>query len=201
MNQNSFYHLLESQQNPVILLEGTRDLSAEKAGTLTQFATDVARRLPHARFRTGNAKGSDEAFAKGIIAVDVTRLEYVLPYTGHRKKDRPEVCESKALSEISALRVNEVVNATIASSPKYERLAVNYRDGKIAPRQKAVAQLLLRDTLKVTGTDDMPPPCVGIFYVNAADPDSGGTGHTIRVCRVQGIPVITQFEWMGWNCE
>ena len=94
--------------------------------------------------------------------------------------------------------MQEVVAATLEVSPQYERVTVNYRQRKTHPRQRATAQLILRDTLKVTGTDTMPPPVAGIFYVHAADPERGGTGHTMRVCRAQGVPVITQFEWLDW---
>ena len=45
------------------------------------------------------------------------------------------------------------------------------------------------------------PARFGLFYVNAADPMKGGTGHTIRVCRRQGVPVAFQEDWMGWFPE
>ena len=59
---------------------------------------------------------------------------------------------------------------------------------------------MLRDTLKVTGdaSSGLRPASVGIFYVNEADPMKGGTGHTIRVCRHQGVPVIFQQSWKQW---
>ena len=95
--------------------------------------------------------------------------------------------------------MQEIVDATLAASPQYERVAVNYGKPKTHPRQRAAAQLILRDTLKVTGTDTMPPPVAGMFYVHAADPDRGGTGHTMRVCRVRGVPVINQFQWLEWT--
>jgi hypothetical protein len=37
-----------------------------------------------------------------------------------------------------------------------------------------------------------------VLYVDLSDPEAGGTGHTIRVCRQQGIPVAFQDSWM--NC-
>ena len=103
-----------------------------------------------------------------------------------------------AIGEIPASRVQEVVEATVRVSPQYRRIAVNYREQRAGHRERAVAQLILRDTLKVTGTGKMSKPVVGIFYVNPADPDRGGTGHTMRVCRDHKVPVVTQFEWMGW---
>ena len=59
---------------------------------------------------------------------------------------------------------------------------------------------LLRDTLKVTGSNalKLAPAACGIFYVNASDPLSGGTGHTIRVCVQNRLPVIDQEVWQKW---
>lgn len=38
----------------------------------------------------------------------------------------------------------------------------------------------------------IPPATAALFYVDPADPEAGGTGHTIRVSRQQGIPLCTQ---------
>ena len=199
MNYGELSRLLSDSDAPVVLLEGTRELSSSQAHHLKALAAHLARRFPHARFRTGNAKGSDEAFAAGVASVDATRLEFVLPYATHRSKQRPAESPATAIDDISSARVQEILNATLEASPQYERAVVNYRQRKIHPRQRATAQLILRDTLKVTGTDEMPPPVAGIFYVHASDPDRGGTGHTMRVCRAQGVPVINQFHWLEWS--
>lgn len=199
MNYADLSKLLAGADSPVVLLEGTRELPAVQAPYLTALAAHLARAFPQARFRTGNAKGSDEAFAAGVASVDATRLEFVLPYASHRSRQRPAESPATAIDDISTAQIQEVVDATLAASPQYERLAVNYRQRETHPRQRATAQLILRDTLKVTGSDEMSPPAVGIFYVHAADPDRGGTGHTMRVCRTRGVPVINQFEWHEWS--
>jgi hypothetical protein len=199
MNYREFSSLLSGVDAPVMLLEGTRELPAKDAPSLTALAAHLARTFPQARFRTGNAKGSDEAFAAGVSSVDPTRLEFVLPYSTHRAKLRPAESPTIAIDDVSELRVQDVVSATVEASPQFEKIAVNYRKRKSHPRQRAAAQLILRDTLKVTGTDAMAAPIAAIFYVHAADPERGGTGHTIRVCRLQGVPVITQFDWLKWS--
>lgn len=199
MNYAELSKLLTAADSPVVLMEGTRELPALQAPYLTALAAHLARAFPHARFRTGNAKGSDEAFAAGVASVDPTRLEFVLPYATHRSKHRPSGSPATALDDIPSTQVQEVVDATLAASPQYERVAVNYREPKTHPRQRATAQLILRDTLKVTGTGSIPPPVAAIFYVHAADPDRGGTGHTMRVCRAQGVPIINQFDWLEWS--
>ncbi|MEK0449710.1 MAG: hypothetical protein RL088_1978 [Verrucomicrobiota bacterium] len=199
MNYAGLFTLLSGENSPVVLLEGARELPEPQAPYLTALAAHLARTFPNARFRTGNAKGSDEAFAAGVASVDAARLEFVLPYATHRSSRRPAESSATAIADISPARVQEVVDATLAASPQYERVAANYREGRMHPRQRATAQLILRDTLKVTGAENMVRPVAGIFYVHAADPDRGGTGHTMRVCRAMGVPVITQFEWMGWE--
>lgn len=201
MNYAQFSNLLSNADSPVVLLEGTRELRAQRAPDLISLAAHLARAFPHARFRTGNAKGADEAFAAGVASVDAGRLEFVLPYAGHRSRQRPPESSATAIDDIPSAQVREVVEATVAASPQYVRVAVNYRQRGTHPRQHAAAQLILRDTLKVTGADDMPPPVAGIFYVHAADPERGGTGHTMRVCRAQGVPVINQFQWLDWSSE
>lgn len=198
MNYADFSSLLSKTDSPVVLLEGTRELPTGQAPALSAVAAHLARAFPCVRFRTGNAKGSDEAFAAGVARVGASRIEFVLPYAGHRSNQRPAESPTTALDDISSARVQEVVNATLEVSPQYQRVAVNYRCRKTHPRQRATAQLILRDTLKVTGTDTMPAPVAGIFYVHASDPERGGTGHTMRVCRAQGVPVINQFHWLEW---
>jgi hypothetical protein len=68
----------------------------------------------------------------------------------------------------------------------------------MAPSSAATsrATYLLRDTLKVVGPEalDLTPAALGVFFVNKSDPTRGGTGHAIRVCAVQGVPVVEQSE-------
>jgi len=68
------------------------------------------------------------------------------------------------------------------------------------PRLQAKARYLVRDTLKVTGSSygAFAPATVGIFYVRPGNPLQGGTGHTIRVCQDQGVPVAFQSDWTTW---
>ena len=79
MNYTDFSKLISEAGSPVVLLEGTRELPAEQAPRLTALAAHLARTFPHVNFRTGNAKGSDEAFAAGVASVDPKRIEFILP--------------------------------------------------------------------------------------------------------------------------
>jgi hypothetical protein len=37
-----------------------------------------------------------------------------------------------------------------------------------------------------------------LFYDDLANPKSGGTGHTMKVCEIENVPYITQTTWMNW---
>lgn len=200
LNEDAFRRLAAGAGAAVVLLEGTRKLSPENAPRLTAFAERLAREFPELRFRTGNALGSDLAFAAGVERVDACRLEFILPYQTHRAGQRPAVSYSASIREVPGESLARIAETTVAASPHHERTAVNYRTGAAAPRQRAVAELILRDTLKVTGDPalGLARPIAGFFYVWPEDPLSGGTGHTIRVCREVGVPVIHQGGWSRW---
>lgn len=55
----------------------------------------------------------------------------------------------------------------------------------------------LRDAGKFL-VNTFPRPVAALFYVNFSDPEAGGTGHTIRVCRREGVPCIFQDSWGNW---
>jgi hypothetical protein len=199
MTYETFFQLLTSTESPVVLLEGTRALPDADAPKLTALATRLARAFPAVRFRTGNATGSDEAFAAGVACVDPTRIEYVLPYAGHGKGRRAVDSPATGLDELPSGTVAAAAATTAAVSPKYRRATESYRDQKASHRERAIAQMILRDTVKVTGAGTLVRPTAGIFYVNSESPGDGGTGHTMRVCKAKGVPAITQFEWISWS--
>ena len=197
MNYEPFDRLLRASERPVVLIEGTRKLPEKDAGVLTAFARWLAETYPHAIFRTGNAEGSDSAFADGVAQVDPTRIEYVLPYGGHRKGAIARTAFAMPLSELPHGTEERAAYHTRQATPEYGAILAK-RD--VIPRLRAKAQYILRDTIKVVGAAETPlaPATAGIFYVDLVDPMKGGTGHTIRVCRKQGVPVAFQDEWMKW---
>ena len=197
MTREEFQVILSKAERPVMLLEGTRELPEEDAAKLEAVGRWLAEAYPQARFRTGNAEGSDAAFASGVAAVDPARLEYVLPYGGHRKKALATHSYQFTLTDLPKVAEARAARDTAEASPAYGSLLAKR---ETVPSVGAKARYLLRDTLKVTGSPEngLPPATVGLFYVNAANPMKGGTGHTIRVCRRQGVPVAFQEDWMGW---
>lgn len=199
MHFDDFAALILSASDPLILVEGRRSIPETSARRARSVAALLARRFPRLRFRSGNATGADEAFAAGIIATAPERLEIIAPYASHRQRERhplvrydsPESLDPDALAEVQAL--------TIAATPTNRGLMKCYGRGG---RTGAQAACLIRDTMKVgsarRGRHALPPPVVALFWVNPADPEAGGTGHTIRACRLQGVPVAFQNHWETW---
>ncbi len=191
------FHRISSGYSPVVLVEGTRNVPESDVEKLEDFARRLAEAFPRVIFRSGNAKGSDEAFANGVRSVAPSRLQLVLPYARHRPRPLGEGAYTYSLSGLSQAAEELLVGYTEKASAQYrELLAKRTR----IPVLRAKAGYLLRDTLKVVGSPEsgLTPAKAGIFYVNPDDPMKGGTGHTIRVCRDQNVPVAFQNEWMAW---
>ncbi len=200
LSADEFLARMNAADRPVILLEGIRDLPPADRPHLVAMARWLAGQLPHAVFRTGGARGADDAFAEGVRAVDPARLEYVLPRPGHRAATRDEASRTYSLETLDEARLGFAADQTSRASPQYERLVSFCLHGRGDGASAAKARYLLRDTLKVTGAPEMglPPASAGLFYVNEANPLSGGTGHTVRVCLVRGIPALFQRHWLPW---
>jgi len=54
--------------------------------------------------------------------------------------------------------------------------------------------------LKVIGSEKLnfKLAAFGLFYLNSKKKTGGGTGHTIRVCELQNVPVVMQSDWLNW---
>ncbi len=199
MDLTGFSDIIRADSQPVVLLEGMRalpDSDREKLVTVGRF---LAEKFPSARFRTGNAAGTDEAFAEGVAFVDATRLEYVLPYPGHRKKQMVQGARVLPLQEV-AEEEERLVALTLEASPSHSSML---EKRNVVPKLRAKAKYILRDTLKVTGLPDQGfgRATIGLFYANPDDPLTGGTGHTIRVCRQCNVPAVLQADWLTWMYE
>ena len=193
---DEFLASMRGIDSPVILLEGSRKVSGELAPLLTELGSRLAEALPGAKFRSGNAEGSDTLFADGVQSVDPARMQVVTPYAGHRKKNRHPLYEVCALSEVSAVHECSLADASIEATPGNRGL-MEKRDSH--PRLGAKAKYLLRDTLKVVGDPEkgLAPATFALFYTNE-DPMKGGTGHTIRVCQQEKVPFVLFSQWRAW---
>jgi len=196
MKIQDFEKMVSVSLNAVILLEGRRGISEAEALAARNFGEFLARRFPALRFRSGNAEGADQAFSDGVAKVDARRLQIVAPYATHRKKNRNPAVVYSSPDDLSPEQVEEVIRKTAAASPKVGRLLSRWKDGGALA---AKATYLLRDSMKVLGhSEEFPKPVCGIFFTDPSDPMAGGTGHTIRVCQQESVPVVFQTDWLEW---
>lgn len=189
-------HHVAAHPEPVILLEGRRSIPVSEQVLAVRLGRFLAVRYPNARFRSGNAEGSDAAFMEGVAMVDPSRLELVLPYAGHKKKSRVAGATYTSPETLGVVREQAMAEQTIRATPANRSLIEKRGKGGALG---AKAAYLIRDTMKVTGmTDGSAKPVAALFWVDAADPEAGGTGHTIRVCRQEAVPVVVQAHWKTW---
>jgi hypothetical protein len=197
MTLDTFSQRMQQTEHPIILLEGKRNVASDDRPLLVQLGRTLAKQYPRARFRSGNASGSDALFSEGVASVDADRLEVITPYKGHRKSHR-FTAHQRPLDELNLTEDHPVIYTTKANHPNTKLIDDYVREGAKDYRVKAA--YLIRDTVKVLGVPEanLPPVTAALFYDDLANPESGGTGHTIRVCKDAGVPWVDQSVWMGW---
>lgn len=202
MKFSQFANSLSRSSHEVILLEGIRRLPVADRTLLVTLGRKLATGFPGAIFRTGNAKGADEAFAQGVNEVDPSRLQCILPDGSLRKQQLHHLNYAVPLEKVPKVEEPAILYETRKATPVYSSLLKVYEGREKVPNKRLVAKskYLLRDTLKVLGSQELglAKATVGIFYVNLDDPWSGGTGHTMRVCRNHGVAIIDERVWMEW---
>lgn len=183
----------------VILLEGTRQLPAQMRPALVEMGRSLAEAFPLAVFRSGNAAGTDEAFAEGVTSVPGAKLQLVLPTPGMGRSRRPASATCAALDDLPLEERQHLVGECLAASPENRRLFDLYLRGQSGNPAYAKAQYLVRDALKVVGSPSLQltPATVALFFVNNSAPISGGTGHTIRLCERRQVPLFSQNDWLS----
>lgn len=183
----------------IVLLEGKRDVKDEDEKALTAIGKLLATQTKHIVFRSGNAPGSDELFSTGVASIDHKRLEVITPYAGHRKKQNVAYT-THDLDGINLMEEPEVVYGS-KLKPSLEKAIDDYVQG-VQNKMTIKASYLIRDTVKVTGTNSgIPKATFALFYDDLAQPKSGGTGHTMEVCIAHEVPYVNQEIWMQWLKE
>ena len=193
--------VLKGSPSPVLLLEGTRSLPPNLRPALAALGRLLAERLPSVRFRSGNAEGTDTAFAEGVAAVAPDRMEYVITHAGMGRRRRVEGCRVVTLADLPSVADERVADLSRRATPATGGLIEAYRADGRQTALGAKGAYLVRDTLKVVGdpANGLAPATAGLFFVREADPLSGGTGHTIRVCLEHNVPIVTQAVWLNWR--
>jgi len=191
-----FTNLVHQSENPVILIEGKRSIPEEYSIKASILTARLAREFPTLLFRSGNADGSDEAFSGGVARVDPSRLQIVAPYRGHKRNKRHQSARYLYPDDLSPEWERDIVEWTLIATPAYRSLMAARNTN---PTLAAKARYIIRDTMKAAyRSEAFHTPVAALFYVNPEDPHAGGTGHTIRVCRNLGIPVLMQEDWEQW---
>ena len=179
----------------IILLEGKREVTEHDMPKLVELGRLLASKTLKMKFRSGNAEGSDYYFSLGISQIDKTRLQVITPYSGHRQKVNVAY-DTISLDTINFTNENEVLYQS-KQNKKTEKLIDQYVLGDIN-KYSIKAAYIIRDTIKAIGTKDIHPATFGIFYDDLNHPMSGGTGHTMKVCERNNIPIINQEVWLEW---
>ena len=195
-----FSAFLEKFDRPgvVVLLEGKRNVRPADAPLLTAVAKKLAEASRHIMFRSGNASGSDYFFTQGITSVAAQRMQVITPYTGHRKQHN-YAAETVSLDEINLAAEPEVVYQSKANK-RMKNLVEQYVSGHV-DQHSIKAAYIIRDTVKVLGTEKIRPADFALFYDDLEHPGMGGTGHTMQVCIQNGVPCFNQTTFFSWLDE
>ncbi len=186
------------RKNAVVLLEGKRLVLDEDKDKLTLLGKLLASQTKKMLFRSGNAEGADQYFSEGVVIVDAKRLQVITPYDRHRKKTNVAY-ETISLDSVDIAAEEEVIHQSKANK-KTKALVDSYVAGN-KNHYSIKAAYIIRDTIKAIGTDSIQPASFGIFYDDLKNPEQGGTGHTMNVCKQNHIPIIDQRIWMKWMSD
>lgn len=182
-------------ENAIVLLEGKRNVLVEDQEKLFALGKLLASRTEKMTFRSGNADGADQFFSDGVTSVNHKRLQVITPYSGHRKKTN-NAYKTFSLDDIDMVAEPEVVYQS-KSNKKMEKLIDQFVAGD-KNRFSIKAAYIIRDTIKAIGTEAINPATFGIFYDDLNNRMAGGTGHTMKICEQNNIPIIDQGVWFNW---
>jgi hypothetical protein len=180
----------------VVILEGKREVCPKDAEKIEQFGKLIAEKTQYITFRSGNAPGSDFYFTKGVTSIKPQCMQVVTPYSGHRKGSN-SAYETVSLDDVNLADEHKIVRQSKlhdATKPLIDKYVSGERD-----QYSMKAAYIIRDTVKVTGLKNrILPATFGFFYVDLRNPESGGTGHTKEVCRMNSVPFVNQRVWFKW---
>ena len=194
MTLNEFIEQFD-KEGSIILLEGKRKVLAEDAEKLTALGKILATSTTKMIFRSGNAEGADDYFSHGVSEINYLRLQVITPYNGHRERYN-KAYKTISMEDIDLAAEPEVVSQS-KNNKKTKKLIDHYASGNI-DRFTIKAAYIIRDTVKAIGTQRIQPATFGIFYDDLENEETGGTGHTMNVCKQNNIPFINQKTWFTW---
>jgi hypothetical protein len=130
------------------------------------------------RVRTGNAQGSDQAFARGANRVDPGRTWLYLPWGGY---EAPAIVEGNHVVDVSLIenvsyRKEHFTKLASDNHPAWPNLT------------QGVRKLMVRNACIVWGSN------LVLAHLNHAKKGGGGTGHGWRIAESLGIERIDLSE-------
>ena len=194
MNLNEFIDAY-NKTGVIVLVGGKRAVYPEDEKKIHDLGRLLAEKMNLVHFRSGNAMGTDELFAKGVSSVDPSRMHVVIPDSEHRKKARKGL-KAYSLDDMPILNEDKIIYET-RKNKKTAHLVDGYLEGVRGKTSHIIAPIF-RNSVMVLGQGDLTPATVGVFYLDLADPDAGGTGFTKNLCHLEDVPVIDQRTWFEW---
>jgi hypothetical protein len=199
-NTNQYMDLklfIETYDYPgcILLFGGKRDVRDGDQDTIASLGRLLGASTKHMLFRSGNALGADELFSKGIAEHAPTRLQVVVPYAGHR------ALKNVAYETISLDQLN------LASEPEVSYQSLQNQNTKFPVKEYLQGKrdnlamkgsYIIRDTVMVIGAQGVERAHCALFYDDLQNPRTGGTGHTMNVCKTNEIPFLDQCMWLNW---
>ena len=191
---------LSQFKKPYAALEGSRSITHEVAEKMEKIAKILVTTLPNLIVRSGNAVGSDIAWAKGVNSVAPERLELFVP---QKKAPKKHIISGNRVITMSDINPDYLEYARNVSCENY--LSTDgRRSGKTAwDKLRPYQQIyLIRDVFKVTGVplgNETPIKThIALLYINTKKKNGGGTGHTMRICKSLGVPVVEYDVWKNY---
>lgn len=194
MASTNWMEILKDLPKPVIMLIGKREVRSTDTEMLIELGRRLATLFPNAEFRSGNAKGADALFAKGVNEVAPERITLFLPYDSHR---------TRAASDTRRISIDEMdlnnepdIVAAARMNEKTRHHVDPYLRGKRDRFTMKIAYIF-RDVLMVLGSTvkRLPKADAVFYYDDLANPLEGGTGFTVNLAMQNGIKVYNQSTW------
>lgn len=149
---------------------------------------------------SGNAPGSDQAFARGGSMVDPGLVELCLPWQDfEHAKFRPTIIEDPDPdADVRCFRGNRIRLAQQATA-EHIRIA-SWMHPHFDRARGATKNLFIRNAMMLIAEDGIRSSSV-IAWPDRTKPGWSGTGHTMRCARYLGIPVwLAELgRWWGPN--
>ena len=194
-----FDRLISAAKQPIVLLEGSRNAPAEILSKMEQLAAHLMRTFPSLIARTGNAEGSDQAWARGVNRIDPKRLQLVLPVPHYKESSIAAANEVAVLQEVPP----EDYGAAKTLTREHYEYGSSKGPAAYDPLPPFKKTYLDRDALKVLGHTNYlgkrQKATTALFYLDPNKRNGGGTGHTLRLCEALHVPYFLAEDWLSWQ--